>query len=70
MKELPESKFFYDRSPYKEAFDIDFPQEPLEGEMYKYRCKSCKLLTTEINGRIENHRQDCEYRLLRMARRS
>jgi len=53
---------FYDREPYAGAFDIDYPQENLEGEMYKYRCKSCKRLTTDINGRIENHAEDCEYR--------
>lgn len=69
MKASPESDYFYRRSPYKEAFDIEFPQEHLEGEMYKYRCKHCKVLTTDINGRLENHGQDCEYRLLRMAGR-
>ena len=53
---------FYGRSPYKEAFDIDYPQENLEGEMYKYRCKSCKIITTDINGRLENHSPDCDYR--------
>ena len=53
---------FYDRAPYAEAFDIGYPQENLEGEMYKYRCKFCKRLTTDINGRIENHAEDCEYR--------
>ena len=58
---------FYARSPYDEAFDIDYPQENLEGEMYKYRCRSCKKLTTEINGRLENHADDCEYRLRRMS---
>lgn len=54
---------FYERTPYAEAFDIDYPQENLEGEMYKYRCKHCKKLTTEINGRLENHAPDCEYRI-------
>ena len=54
---------FYNRSPYAEAFDIGYPQENLEGEMYKYRCAYCKRLTTDINGRLENHADDCEYRL-------
>lgn len=53
---------FYDRDPYANAFDIVYPQENLEGEMYKYRCKSCKRLTTDINGRLENHAEHCEYR--------
>jgi hypothetical protein len=58
---------FYDQAPYAEAFDIGYPQENLEGEMYKYRCKFCKRLTTDINGRIENHAEDCEYRRARTA---
>ncbi|MGH8636414.1 MAG: hypothetical protein ACREUX_03295 [Burkholderiales bacterium] len=56
---------FYLRSPYVEGFDIGYPQENLEGEMYKYRCRYCKRLTTDINGRLENHAEDCEYRLAR-----
>ena len=56
---------FYARAPYADAFDIGYPQENLEGEMYKYRCLHCKRLTTEINGRLENHAADCAYRLLR-----
>ena len=66
MSSLPESPSFTGRPPYKEAFDIDYPQENLEGELYKYRCKHCKLLTTDINGRLENHAPDCAYRLHRM----
>jgi len=56
---------FYERAPYADAFDIEYPQENLEGEMYKYRCRSCKRLTTDINGRVENHAEDCEYRRMR-----
>jgi len=58
---------FYVRAPYAGAFDIGYPQENLEGEMYKYRCRHCKRLTTEINGRLENHAADCDYRLRRRA---
>ncbi len=58
---------FYVHSPYVEAFDIEYPQENLEGEMHKYRCRSCKRLTTDINGRLQNHADDCEYRLRRMS---
>lgn len=65
-QDSPQAEFFYNQSPYKEAFDIVYPQENLEGEMYKYRCKSCKKLTTDINGRVENHEADCEYRLQRV----
>lgn len=67
MTSTPASKAgdFYRQSPYREAFDIDYPQENLEGEMYRYRCKACKVITTDINGRLENHRPDCDYRLQR-----
>jgi len=66
----PESNLFYSRSPYKEAFDIEFPNEPLPGEMYKYRCLYCKLLTTEINGLLENHKDGCEYKAMKMKQRA
>jgi DNA-directed RNA polymerase subunit RPC12/RpoP len=59
---------FYSSAPYKDAFDISYPQENVEGQMYVYRCKSCKKLTTEINGLVENHAPDCEYRLSRTSR--
>lgn len=59
---------FYTRSPYAEAFDIGYPQENVEGEMYKYRCVYCKRLTTDINGRLENHAEDCAYRIARQKR--
>ena len=54
---------FYARAPYAEAFDIEYPQENVEGEMYKYRCRYCKRLTTEINGRLDGHALDCTYRV-------
>lgn len=59
---------YYASTPYREAFDIGYPQENLEGEMYKYRCKFCKKITTEINGRLENHAADCAYRLQQTGR--
>ena len=67
-KDTQDAELFYNSSPYKDAFDIEYAQENLEGEMYKYRCKYCKILTTDINGRLENHAQDCEYRQHRMNR--
>ena len=70
MTKAPESSLFYSRSPYKEAFDIEFPNEQLPGEMYKYRCKYCKVLTTDINGLLENHKEGCEYKVLKMLQRS
>jgi hypothetical protein len=68
---MPDSKRhdeqFYARAPYADAFDIDYPQENVEGEMHQYRCRHCKRLTTQINGRLENHAGDCAYRLERTA---
>jgi DNA-directed RNA polymerase subunit RPC12/RpoP len=64
----PKPGNYYVSSPYSSAFDIEYPQENLEGEMYKYRCKYCKKLTTDINGRVENHAPDCEYRLQKGGR--
>lgn len=66
-KRAPPVEHFYARAPYADAFDIGYPQENLEGEMYKYRCRHCKRLTTEISGRLENHAADCEYRLRHAA---
>jgi DNA-directed RNA polymerase subunit RPC12/RpoP len=60
---LPKPDEYYATPPYKDAFDIGYPQENLEGEMHKYRCKHCKKLTTEINGLLDNHAPDCAYRL-------
>ena len=65
MSAESEGREFYEQQPYAEAFDISYPQENLEGEMYKYRCRYCKKLTTEINGKLENHAEDCEYRRAR-----
>jgi DNA-directed RNA polymerase subunit RPC12/RpoP len=59
---------YYITTPYKDAFDIGYPQENLEGQMYVYRCKHCKKLTTEINGRVENHAVDCAYRIEKTAK--
>lgn len=64
-KDVHQPENYYATAPYHQAFDIGYPQENLEGEMYKYRCVSCKKLTTDINGRLENHAPDCAYRLRR-----
>jgi len=64
-KESANAGQYYASAPYKDAFDIGYPQENLEGQMYVYRCKFCKKLTTDINGLVENHAPDCEYRLMK-----
>ena len=45
------------------AFYIDYPVERVQGKWFQYRCSSCKKLTKEIQGKIENHGSDCKFRL-------
>ena len=47
-------------------FYIDYPQEN-DGVMYSHRCQFCKINTVKINGLIENHAPDCQYRLSQEA---
>lgn len=47
----------------KKLFYIDYPQEHFEGQLHRYRCACCKQETTRINGRLDGHLPDCEYRL-------
>jgi DNA-directed RNA polymerase subunit RPC12/RpoP len=44
-------------------FYIDYPQEHYEGQMHRYRCAFCKQETTKINGRLEGHLPNCDYRV-------
>ena len=63
MKKSYDPTSFKSRSPYKDAFDIDYPQEEVPGQSHVHRCKYCKVLTTKINGRLEYHEPTREYRL-------
>ncbi len=47
---------------YPETLYIDYPQEKVDGKLYEYRCHYCKRLTTDINGKINNHAVNCQYR--------
>ena len=44
-------------------FFIDYPQEKIEPNTNNYQCKFCKNSSLYINGLIENHKVDCEYRI-------
>ena len=48
---------------HKHRFHIDYPQEKLDGELYKYKCAFCGIDTVTIDGILENHSPTCEYRL-------
>ena len=45
-------------------FYIDYPQEKIEEHQHAYRCLHCKIPTTIIFGLLENHAEDCSYRIL------
>ncbi|MFN9474665.1 hypothetical protein [Acidovorax sp.] len=45
------------------AYHDDYEREPIGGGNPYYRCIHCKLAAPEINGRLEGHSLDCEYRL-------
>ncbi|OZA05074.1 MAG: hypothetical protein B7X95_07915 [Methylophilaceae bacterium 17-44-8] len=47
----------------KKSFYIDYPQEHMEGQAHRYRCVFCKQETTSINGNLEGHTPNCEYRI-------
>jgi DNA-directed RNA polymerase subunit RPC12/RpoP len=47
----------------KRAYYIDYPQEHFEGQMHRYRCAICKVETTQINGLLEGHLPECQYRV-------
>jgi len=44
-------------------FYIDYPQEKIEGHQHAYRCLHCKIPTTIIFGLLENHAENCDYRI-------
>jgi len=46
----------------RKLFYIDYPQEQIEGKAHVYRCVYCKKETTAINGKLEGHLDDCDYR--------
>jgi|TARA_B110000305_G_C19114117_1_gene481156 hypothetical protein len=47
----------------KKIFYIDYPQEKEDPLVNNYRCKFCKESSLKINGLLENHKVNCEYRI-------
>lgn len=45
----------------------DYENEPIGGGNPYWRCVHCKRSDPEINGRLEGHDPDCEYRLKKEA---
>ena len=70
MNESFDPTSFKSLLPYKDAFDIDYPQEEVPGQTQVHRCKYCTVLTTQMNGRLENHRPTCEYRMQKTGARA
>lgn len=46
-----------------DTFFNDYDNEPIGGDNPYYRCVHCKLSDPYINGRLDGHAPDCEYRL-------
>ena len=42
---------------------IDFPQERIVEGVNNYQCSLCKVSTLKINGFLENHKENCAYRM-------
>lgn len=47
----------------KPKFYIDYPQEKIDPSTNNYRCIYCKVSTLEINGLLNKHKVDCEYKI-------
>jgi hypothetical protein len=47
------------------VYDFDYPNEPIGGGNPYYCCKYCKVSDPQINGKLENHRTWCEYRIIK-----
>jgi len=44
-------------------YNCNYPDEPIGGGNPYHRCSHCKVSTPEINGRLEGHAGDCEWRI-------
>lgn len=44
--------------------NFDYPSEPIGGGNPYQRCADCKRSAPEINGIVENHYADCEWRIM------
>ena len=47
----------------KVKFYIDYPQEKIDPSKNNYRCSYCKVSSLEINGLLEKHKNNCDYRI-------
>jgi len=56
-----DKKKFYKNN--QDKFVVNYPQERLDGELYKYCCVHCKIDTLTIRGKVENHSQNCKFRI-------
>jgi hypothetical protein len=48
----------------KAKYYIDYPQEKIDPSTNNYQCSYCKVSSLVINGLLEKHKKDCEYRVL------
>lgn len=47
----------------EEKYWCDYPNESIGGGNPYWRCSFCGISDPQINGKLENHAKDCEYRL-------
>ncbi len=47
----------------QERYYCDYPKEPIGGDNPYCRCFYCKRSDPQINGKIKNHAEWCEYRI-------
>lgn len=45
------------------SYDTGYPTEKISKDNPYYCCAYCGISEPQINGKIENHASDCEYRL-------
>jgi len=43
----------------------DYPSVPIGGSNPYYKCSYCGISDPQINGTLEGHYEDCEYRIIK-----
>jgi len=52
----------------EEEYRNDYPSEPIGGDNPYYCCSFCKISDPQINGRLEGHAENCEWRIKEEAK--
>lgn len=57
------SEWWHMRKFKMKDFYTDYKTEPIGGDNPYHRCVYCKRSEPEINGQLNKHKPDCQYRL-------